>query len=126
MTFIRFYALLLLITLLQLGIIYLLPQVNNWADNARAIVFLAILTAAIYPIASVGIGSKNGYAFITTAYLSIGLRFMFSIGYIVYYKYTRTSFDKGFIILFFVSYIFYTVFEITSLTAKLRPDTTKK
>lgn len=82
---------------------------------------MGILTAAIYPIASIGRKSSDGYTFITTAYISIGLRFIMSLCYIVYYKLTRTQYELSFIFAFFASYILYTVFEIYWLTAKLRP-----
>lgn len=122
MTHLRFYLFLVAITLIQVGIVMAIPGLVPVKDTILAIVFFAILTGAIYPIASLGAGSKDGYTFITTAYISIGIRFLLSICYIVYYKLTRTSYDMGFIIAFFASYIFYTVFEIISLTAKLRPN----
>jgi hypothetical protein len=87
---------------------------------------MTILTALIYPIAYMGAGKKDGYAFIISAYLTIGIRFIFSIFYILYYRYTRTNYELGFIFSFFITYIFYTVFEITSLTAKLRLDLKEK
>ncbi|MES2691116.1 MAG: hypothetical protein V4658_11975 [Bacteroidota bacterium] len=122
MTFIRFYLYLIAITLLQVGIVLSIPQLIPVNDVIKAIVFFAILTAAIFPIANMGAGNKDGYTFITTAYIAIGLRFILSMCYVVYYKLTRTTYENGFIFSFFISYIFYTVFEITSLTAKLRPN----
>lgn len=122
MTFIRFYFYLIAITLIQVGIVLAIPQLIPVQDVIKAIVFFAILTAAIFPIANIGAGSKDGYTFITTAYIAIGIRFILSMCYVVYYKLTRTTYETGFIFSFFISYIFYTVFEITSLTAKLRPN----
>lgn len=122
MTFIRFYLYLVAITLIQVGIAMAIPQLIPVNDVIKAIVFFAILTAAIFPIAHMGAGNKDAYTFITTAYIAIGLRFILSMCYVVYYKLTRTTYENGFIFSFFISYIFYTVFEITSLTAKLRPN----
>lgn len=122
MTFIRFFFYLIALTLVQVGIVLAIPELVPVNDVIRVIVFFAVLTAAIYPIANMGAGSKDGYTFITTAYIAIGLRFILSMCYVVYYKMTRTTYENGFIFSFFISYIFYTVFEITSLTAKLRPD----
>lgn len=126
MTFIRFYLFLLAITLIQIGIVTAIPNLVPVTDVVKAIAFFAILTGAIYPIANIGAGNKDRYTFITTAYISIGLRFILSMCYIVYYKLTRTQYELGFIFSFFASYIFYTVFEITSLTAKLRPNLKEK
>lgn len=126
MIYIRFYLFLLAITLFQIGIVWSLPHLLPVDDVTKAIVFLAILTAAIYPIALMGTGQKDGNLFIASAYLSIGLRFILSLCYIIFYRYTRTEYHKSFILAFFIAYIFYTVFEITSLTAKLRPDIKKK
>lgn len=126
MIYIRFYFYLLALTLFQIAIVWALPEVMPTKDVVNAILFLAILTGAIYPIARMGAGQKDGYLFITSAYLTIGLRFILSLCYIIFYRYTRVEYHKSFILAFFISYIFYTVFEITSLTAKLRPDIKKK
>jgi hypothetical protein len=122
LSFLRFFIWLIAITLIQVGIVMLLSQHLPVNDVLQAILFFALLTVAIYPIAMTGTGRKDGYTFITTAYISIGLRFVLSMCYIVYYKQSHDTYHKGFIFAFFVSYIFYTVFEITSVTAKLRPD----
>ncbi len=82
---------------------------------------MGILTAAVYPIAMIGRKSSDGYTFVTAAYIAIGLRFILSLCFIVYYKITRTHYELSFIFAFFGSYILYTVFEIYWLTAKLRP-----
>lgn len=122
MSLIRFFTWLAVITLAQAGIVLAMPGLLPVKDVLKAIAFLCLLTAAIYPIARIGKKQADGYTFITTAYLSIGLRFVLSICYIIYYKLTHSNYHKGFIFAFFASYIFYTVFEITGLTAKLRPD----
>jgi hypothetical protein len=126
MTFIRFYIFLIAITLLQIGFVLCIPHLVPTKDIINAIVFMAILTALIYPIAYIGAGKKDRFTFIISAYLTIGIRFILSICYIIYYKYTRTNYELGFIFSFFITYIFYTVFEITSLTAKLRLDLKEK
>jgi hypothetical protein len=126
MTFIRFYIFLIAITLIQIGVALCIPHLVPTKDVINAIFFMTILTALIYPIAYMGAGKKDGYAFIISAYLTIGIRFIFSIFYILYYRYTRTNYELGFIFSFFITYIFYTVFEITSLTAKLRLDLKEK
>lgn len=122
MNFLRFYLYLLALTLFQVAVVMAVPQLVPVQDVIKAVVFLGILTAAIYPIARIGKGGHDPHTFIITAYIAIGLRFVLSMCYIVYYKLTRNSYDTGFIFSFFISYIFYTVFEITSLTAKLRPN----
>lgn len=111
---------------MQVGIVLAIPHLVPTDDVLKAIFFMAILTAVIYPIAHLGAGNKDAHTFIITAYLTIGIRFILSICYVVYYKYTRTNYELGFIFSFFITYIFYTVFEITSLTAKLRPDLKQK
>jgi hypothetical protein len=126
MTLIRFYIFLIAITLLQIGVALAIPQLIPVTDVIKAVIFFAILTAAIYPIANFGAGKKDGYTFIITAYLTIGIRFVLSMCYVLYYKLTRSTHDLGFIFSFFVSYIFYTLFEITSITAKLRLDLKEK
>jgi hypothetical protein len=117
----KFYLYLLGITLFQVGIVMGMPSLLPVKDTVLSIVFFAVLTAAIYPIAAIGRQSNDGHTFIITAYLSIGLRFILSLCYIVYYKYTRSTYEISFIFAFFVSYILYTIFEIYWLTAKLRP-----
>ncbi|MES2559694.1 MAG: hypothetical protein V4590_08145 [Bacteroidota bacterium] len=118
---IRFYSLLLGLTLLQIGIVLQFPEVFVVKDTVISIMFMGILTAAIYPIAMIGRKSDDGYTFIISAYISIGLRFILSLCFIVYYKLTRTHYELSFIFAFFTSYILYTIFEIYWLTAKLRP-----
>jgi len=117
----KFYLYLLGITLFQVGIVMELPSLLPVKDTVLSIVFLAMLTGAIYPIAAIGRRSSDGHTFVISAYLSIGLRFILSLCFIVYYKYTRSTYDMGFILAFFTSYILYTMFEIYWLTAKLRP-----
>jgi hypothetical protein len=117
----KFYLYLLGITLFQIGIVMGMPSLLPVKDTVLSIVFFAVLTAAIYPIAAIGRQSSDGHTFVITAYLSIGLRFILSLCFIVYYKYTRSTYEISFILAFFTSYILYTIFEIYWLTAKLRP-----
>jgi hypothetical protein len=117
----RFYALLMGLTLLQIGVVLAFPETFVVKDTVISIIFMAILTAAIFPIAMVGRKSDDGYTFIIAAYISIGLRFVLSLCFIVYYKMTRTHYELSFIFAFFTSYILYTIFEIYWLTTKLRP-----
>lgn len=118
---IKFYSYLLALTLFQIGLVMGFPEIFVVKDTVISIIFMGILTAAIYPIAMIGRKSSDGYTFITTAYIAIGLRFILSLCFIVYYKLTRTHYELSFIFAFFASYILYTVFEIYWLTAKLRP-----
>ncbi len=118
---IRFYSFLIGLTLLQVGIVLQFPDVFVVNDTVISIIFMGILTAAIYPIAMIGRKSDDGYTFIISAYISIGLRFILSLCFIVYYKLTRSHYELSFIFAFFGSYILYTIFEIYWLTAKLRP-----
>lgn len=118
---IRFYSFLIGLTLLQVGIVMQFPDVFVVKDTVISIMFMGILTAAIYPIAMIGRKSNDGYTFIISAYISIGLRFILSLCFIVYYKLTRSHYELSFIFAFFGSYILYTIFEIYWLTAKLRP-----
>lgn len=118
---IKFYSYLIALTLFQIGLVLAFPNIFVVKDTVISIIFMGILTAAIYPIAIIGRKSSDGYTFITTAYISIGLRFILSLCFIVYYKLTRTHYELSFIFAFFASYILYTVFEIYWLTAKLRP-----
>jgi hypothetical protein len=117
----KFYSYLIGLTLLQTGVILSFPGLFEVKDTVISIIFMGILTGSIYPIAMIGRRSADGYTFITTAYISIGLRFILSLCFIVYYKMTRSHYELSFIFSFFVSYILYTVFEIYWLTAKLRP-----
>jgi hypothetical protein len=119
---IRFYLYLLGITLLLLAIVDLMPKDYPRYDIKLSVIFLALITAAIFPIAVVGRKNKDGHVFITTAYLSIGLRFLLSLVFVLYYKLTRSTYELSFIFSFFTSYILYTLFEIYWLTAKLRTD----
>ncbi len=117
----RFYTLLFGLTLLQAGIVLAFPETFVVKDTVISIIFMAILTAAVFPIAVIGRKSSDGYTFIIAAYISIGLRFILSLCFIVYYKMTRSHYELSFIFAFFTSYILYTIFEIYWLTAKLRP-----
>ena len=117
----RFYAFLIGLTLLQVGLVLAFPFLFIVKDTVISIMFMAILTAAIFPIAALGRKSNDGYTFIISAYISIGLRFVLSLCFIVYYKMTRTHYELSFIFTFFTSYILYTIFEIYWLTTKLRP-----
>jgi hypothetical protein len=123
---IAFYCYLAAIALLQIIIVMQMPQLLLVTDTVTTIIFFAILTAVIYPIASMGRKSADGYTFVIAAYISIGLRFILSLCYVVYYKLTRTHYETSFILAFFASYILYTLFEIYWLTAKLRPISTEK
>lgn len=122
----KFYFYLMGITLVQIGIILQLPHLLPVQDTVISIIFMGILTAAIYPIARIGRKSSDGYTFVISAYITIGLRFLLSLSYIVYYKMTRTTYEMGFILAFFLSYILFTLFEIYWLTAKLRPNLNEK
>jgi len=106
---------------MQIGIVMQLNNILPFKDTVTSIIFMAILTAAIYPIALFGRKSNDGYTFIISAYLSVGLRFILSLCFIVYYKITRSHYELSFILAFFTSYILYTIFEIYWLTTKLRP-----
>lgn len=119
---IQFYAILFGLTLILVGIVKTFPENFPTQDMISVLIFFMILTALIYPIAAIGRKSNDGYTFITAAYISIGLRFILSLCFVVYYKYTRSSYEVSFIIFFFIAYILYTLFEIYWLTAKLRPD----
>lgn len=121
-----FYVYLIGLALLQVGVVLQIPHLLPVKDTVTTIIFFSILTAAIYPIASIGRKSNDGYTFVIAAYISIGLRFILSLCFIIYYKLTRTSYETGFILAFFGSYILYTIFEIYWLTAKLRPISTEK
>jgi hypothetical protein len=121
-----FYLYLIGLMLVQVGIVMQMPHLLPVNDTVTTIIFFAILTAAIYPIARIGRKSNDGYTFVIAAYISIGLRFILSLCFVVYYKLTRTSYETGFILAFFASYILYTLFEIYWLTAKLRPISTEK
>lgn len=118
---IRFYLVLIGITCLQVGIVLAFAEIFPVRDTVISIMFMGILTGMTYPIAAIGRRSSDGYTFVTSAYISIGLRFILSMCYIVYYKLTRTHYELSFIFAFFGSYILYTIFEIYWLTAKLRP-----
>ncbi|MBP9186690.1 MAG: hypothetical protein KBG11_06320 [Bacteroidia bacterium] len=126
MTLIRFYIYLVLLTLLQIGVVLFIPNLTPTKDTIEAILFFAILTGIVYRIANWGTAHKSPQHFLTATYISIGLRFVLSLFYVLYYKLTRTEYELGFIFSFFFSYVFYTIFEITSLTTKLRPDYTGK
>src|SRR6187402_1957028 len=102
---IKFYSYLLGLTFLQIGLVLGFPNIFVVKDTVISIIFMGILTAAIYPIAMIGRKSSDGYTFITTAYIAIGLRFILSLCFIVYYKLTRTHYELSFIFAFFASYI---------------------
>lgn len=123
---ILFYFYLVAITFLQIGITMQLPDLLPVNDTVISIIFMGIVTAAIYPIASIGRKSNDGHTFVMSAYITIGLRFLLSLCFILYYKITRTSYEMGFILAFFISYILFTIFEIYWLTAKLRPNLNEK
>jgi uncharacterized membrane protein len=119
---VQFYIILFGLTILMAGSVNMLPQNFPTKDMISVLVFFMILTALIYPIAAFGRKSNDGYTFIAAAYISIGLRFILSLCFVVYYKYTRSTYEVSFILFFFIAYILYTLFEIYWLTAKLRPD----
>lgn len=126
MIFIRFYLYLVALTLIQIGIVLGFPHVFYTNECIKAILFLGLITGLSYPIANIGVGSKDGFTFISSAYLSIGIRLVLSMVYIVYYKLAKHPFNLSFIFTFFATYIFYTIFEIIYLTAKLRPNSKEK
>jgi hypothetical protein len=123
---VKFYSILMGLTLFLIGTVKLLPENFPTKDMMSVLIFFAILTALIYPIAAIGRKSNEPYTFIAAAYISIGLRFVLSLCFVIYYKYTRSSYEISFILFFFIAYILYTLFEIYWLTAKLRPDLTDK
>jgi hypothetical protein len=122
----KFYLYLVGITLLQIGIVLQLASLLPVTDTLISIIFMGVLTAAIYPIAMNGRKSNDGFTFVISAYASIGIRFILSLCFVVYYKITRSHYEMGFILAFFASYILYTLFEIYWLTTKLRPNLNEK
>ncbi|MBW7845349.1 MAG: hypothetical protein H3C45_06840 [Bacteroidia bacterium] len=122
MSFIRFFLYLVLITVIQIGCVFLLQDYLIVKDVLKVILFFAILTFAIYPISLIGKNHKDPSMFVNIAYITIGFRFIMSMVYILYYKYTHDFYPKSFIFSFFISYVFYTIFEITAVTVKLRPN----
>ena len=122
MSFIRFFLYLVLITVIQIGCVFLLQDYLIVKDVLKVILFFAILTFAIYPISLIGKNHKYPSMFVNISYITIGFRFIMSMVYILYYKYTHDFYPKSFIFSFFISYVFYTIFEITAVTVKLRPN----
>jgi hypothetical protein len=96
---------------------------NNW--TYLVLVYLAILTAVNSWISFSGL-KKDSRTFITRIYSSIGLRFVFGIGFLVIYLIINPQKDLPFILAFLILYFLFTVFEIYFLVATLRPNSKSK
>ena len=94
MSFIRFFLYLVLITVIQIGCVFLLQDYLIVKDVLKVILFFAILTFAIYPISLIGKNHKDPSMFVNIAYITIGFRFIMSMVYILYYKYTHDFYPK--------------------------------
>ncbi len=121
----KFSVYLLLLTGFLWGGLYLLQQ-NALAllpepESTTTLLFFALLTLLSFLLSYRSLG-KDRFTFVNTAYGTFSLRLFATIFYIFFYLRGRESYSKSFILLIFGVYIFYTLFEIYYLTAKLHPD----
>lgn len=121
----RFTLFLFLLTgLLWSGVRYLsqshiasLPE----PESTTTLMFFAILTLVSFLLSYRSLG-KDRFTFVNTAYGTFSLRMFATVLYIFFYLRDRGTYSKSFILFIFAVYIFYTLFEIYYLTAKLHPD----
>ena len=121
----RFYIYLFILTVV-LGAIsyttYSLILERSWSIwSVSALFFFMLLTSLTYFITDMGF-RRNSQTFFRGLYGSIGLRFLFSIFFIVIYLIINEVKDKMFIVEFLLFYLFFTMFEIFHLVAKLRSE----
>jgi hypothetical protein len=121
----RFSLFLLLITLLLWAAIQFFIQSGTVVlpepESTNTLLFFALLTLISFLISYRSLG-KDRFTFVNTAYGTFSLRMFATVLYIFFYLRDRGTYSKTFILLIFGVYIFYTLFEIYYLTAKLHPD----
>ncbi|MFT7592085.1 MAG: hypothetical protein ACI9UJ_002014 [bacterium] len=86
-----------------------------------AIGFFFALNMLIHFISQTALKSSQK-SFLTFMYGSIGLRFIFSIFFIVIYLIVNDIMDKVVIVNFLILYLLFTTFELYHLVAKLRTE----
>jgi len=94
-------------------------NVNPWTWGG--LVFFFALTSFIYFIGQNAL-NKSQRTFTNAVYGSMGLRFIFSVFFIVIYLIVNELRDKIFIAEFLLLYLLFTMFEIYHLVAKLRTE----
>ena len=121
----KFLIDLLILTLILLAIV---SAVNIWLVDSihsgwtiGALVFFTALTMLTYNIGTNAL-DKAQKTFTAAIYGSIGLRFIFSLFFIVIYLIINEVKDRVFIAEFLLLYLFYTMFEIYYLVTKLRSE----
>ncbi len=93
----------------------------NLNDAYISVCFYCIITCLVFFIHY--IGKKQGSEqFVLFNYIALGIRFISSLVYVLYYALTHKTYQFAFIIYFMLLFILYIVFEIYILTAKLRTD----
>ena len=119
----RFTLFLLLLTaLLWTAVRYLsLSGILPEQESTSTLLFFAMLTLASFLLSYRSLG-KDRFTFVNTAYGTFSLRMFATVLYIFFYLRNRGTYSKSFILFIFAVYIFYTLFEIYYLTAKLHPD----
>lgn len=90
-------------------------------ESTATLLFFAMLTLASFLLSYRSLG-KDRFTFVNTAYGTFSLRMFATVLYIFFYLRDRGTYSKSFILFIFAVYIFYTLFEIYYLTAKLHPD----
>ena len=93
--------------------------INSWTWGA--LVFFAALTTLIYYFGMNAL-NKSQRTFTNAVYGGVGIRFIFSIFFIVIYLVVNELRDKIFIVEFLLLYLLFTMFEIYHLVSKLRTE----
>lgn len=121
----KFLIDLLILSLILLAIV---SAVNIWLVDSihsewtiAALAFFTGLTMLTYYIGNNAL-DKAQKTFTAAIYGSIGLRFIFSLFFIVIYLIINEVKDRVFIAEFLLLYLFYTMFEIYYLVTKLRSE----
>ncbi len=97
-------------------------EINLSIKDANICVsFYCIVTCLVFFIHY--LGKKQGNEqFVLFSYVALGIRFISSLIYVLYYALSHKTYQFAFIIYFMLLFILYIVFEIYILTAKLRTD----
>ncbi|MES2656093.1 MAG: hypothetical protein V4620_10920 [Bacteroidota bacterium] len=118
--------------LLSIGISILIGLGTKWAINHFAInlnvndalicvSFYCLVTCLVFFISYLG-KTQGNQQFVLFSYAALGLRFVSSLFYVLYYALTHKTYQLAFIFYFMLLFILFIVFEIYILTTKLRSD----
>ncbi|MCB9261258.1 MAG: hypothetical protein H6607_02625 [Flavobacteriales bacterium] len=120
----KFFPGLIMVTALSIAIIitihtFMNKPIDVW--NWLSLAFFFLLTLGISTFHN-RMTTSNNKTFMSLLYGSMGLRFIFSIFFIVIYLIYNEITDKLVVVIFLILYLLFTSFELFHLVTKLRAE----